>query len=65
MFNMLSNLTKAVVSVAVVPVAVVADTIMLIPDCENHKGEFSRTGKLLKNAGACLDEATKPDPTDV
>ncbi len=62
MFGMLTNLTKAVVSVAVAPVAIVADAVMLIPDsCDGNKEAFSRTGALLKNAGECVEEALKPD----
>lgn len=59
---MLGNLTKAVVSVAVAPVAIVADAVMLIPDsCDGNKDAFTRTGALLKNAGKCVTEAVKPE----
>lgn len=62
MFKMLSNLAKATVSVAVTPITVVADTVMLIPDaCDGDKPAFSRTGAMLSNAGECLEEAVKPD----
>lgn len=61
MFKMLGNLTKAVVSVAVAPVAIVADAVMLIPDACDGEDAFTRTGALLKNAGKCVTEAVKPE----
>ena len=65
MFIMLGNLTKAAISVAVTPITVVADVVMLIPDSEDRSKPmpFSRTGKMLKNAGDNLDTAV--DPTDI
>lgn len=61
MFGMLSNLTKAAVSIAVAPVAVAVDVIMLHADAEGNKDAFSRTSDLLSNAGDCVDKAIKPD----
>ncbi len=65
MFDMLGSLTKAVVSVALTPVAAVVDTVMFIPDAEDSSKDapFSRTGKLLKSACKNLENAV--DPTDV
>ena len=55
---MFKNLLKAAVSVAVAPVAVVADTLMLPADAEKlGKPAYSRTAALLRNAGKCVREA--------
>lgn len=61
MFKSLGNLTKAVVSVAVAPVAAAVDVVTFIPDAAEERELFSRTGKILGNAGDCLSEAVKPD----
>lgn len=61
MFKMLENLTKAAVSVAVTPVTLVADVAALPFDAaDGDKPAFSRTGKMLVNAGKCTNEALKP-----
>ena len=60
MFDMLSNLTKSVVSVAVSPVTAVVDAVMLPVDACSDNDAFHRTSKVLKNAGDCFNEATKP-----
>lgn len=58
---MLKNLLKAAVSVAVAPVAVIADTLMLPADAEKlGKPAYSRTAALLRNAGKCVRTATRP-----
>ena len=58
---MLKNLLKATVSVAVAPIALVADTLMLPADAEKlGKPAYSRTAALLRNAGKCVREAVKP-----
>lgn len=60
MFKMLENLTKAAVSVAVTPVTLVADVVALPFDAaDGDKPAFSRTGKMLTNAGNCTKEAVK------
>lgn len=62
---MLGNLLKAAVAVAVSPVAVVVDAVMIIPDACSYDPKrdvmFSRTGELLKTAGEAVVEAVKPD----
>jgi len=65
MFSMLSNIAKAAVAMAVSPVALVAD-ILTLPDSASdpHRGPFERTGAMLKRAGECIEEATKPDQGD-
>lgn len=60
MFKMLTNLTKAVVAVAVTPITVAADIVMLPVDAEKiNKPAFSRTGDMLKAAKKNLDEAVE------
>lgn len=62
---MLKNLLKAAVSVAVAPVAVIADTLMLPADAEKlGKPAYSRTTALLRNAGKCVRESVKPNEED-
>lgn len=58
---MLGNLIKAAVSVAVAPVALVADICTLpASSYDPHRGPFERTGWALKNAGACVKAAIAP-----
>ena len=61
MFKMFENLTKAAVSVALTPVTLVVDTIMIPADSVGNRDAYSRTGALLKNAGKCAQEAVKPE----
>lgn len=62
MFGMLLNLSKAVVSVAVAPVALVADIVTIpVSASEPNTGPFDRTAALLKNAGDCVEAAVKPE----
>ena len=62
MFKMLGNLTKAVVSVAAAPVAVVVDVVKLPATALDPKRDpFENTGDLLKNAGECFKRAVEPD----
>lgn len=63
MFGILENLVKATVAVAVTPIAIAVDTVMLIPDSEDSSKPtpFSRTGKLLSSAGKNLESAVDPD----
>lgn len=63
MFRMLSNLTKAAVSVVVTPAAVVADVLTLPASAYANRPPFERTEALLKNAGQCVSEAVKPEST--
>lgn len=59
---MLKNLSKAALAVAVTPVTLAADVVMLIPDSENiNKPAFSRTGKMFDAAEKALEEAVKPE----
>jgi hypothetical protein len=60
MFGLLTNLTKAVVSVALTPVAIVADVVRLPITAEDIHGEaFGLTEKLLNNAASNINDATK------
>lgn len=63
MFSMLSNLTKAAVSVVVTPASVVADVLTLPASAYANRPPFERTEALLKNAGRCVSEAVKPEAT--
>lgn len=64
MFDMLKNLTKAVVAVAIAPVDAVVDLATAIPRAEDkpHEDLFAGTERRLKQAGKALDEALKPEP---
>jgi len=58
MFGMLEKLTKAAVSVALTPVAVVVDTVMIPFDASSSNPDaYSRTANLLKNAGENVSKA--------
>lgn len=60
MFGLLSGLTKAAVSVALTPVALVVDVVTLPASAEDYrKGPFDNTAALLKNAGKQVGEAIK------
>lgn len=63
MFSMLKNLTKAAVAVAVTPVDVVVDLATAIPRAIDRPNEdlFAGTERRLKQAGAALDAAIKPE----
>lgn len=60
MFSMLLSLTKAAISVALTPVAVVVDIVSLPVSSEHPtKGAFDNTATLLKNAGEQVAKAVK------
>lgn len=60
MFSMLSNLTKAAVSVALAPVVIVVDVVTLPATADDpRKGAFDNTAKLLSNAGECISKAVE------
>lgn len=63
MFDMLKNLTKAAVAVVVAPVDAVVDLATAIPRAVDKPNEdlFAGTEKRLKQAGAALDAALKPE----
>ncbi len=61
MFGMLTNLTKAVVAVAVAPVDAVVDVITLPASASDGTGPFDRTAKRLSQAADAMDAALKPD----
>ena len=61
MFSMIRNLTRATISVAVTPIAVVVDVLTLPASAEYNKPPFGLTEALLKNAGKCVKEAVTPD----
>lgn len=61
MLNIVANLTKAAVAVALAPVAVVADVLTLpASSMDPHRGPFDRTAGVLKACGECVAEAIKP-----
>jgi len=60
MFNVLANLTKAALSVAVSPVTLaidVAKNVTKVLDGEDFK--FDATGAVFNNASECIAEAIK------
>lgn len=61
MFSILTNLTKAAVSVAVAPVAVAVDVVKLPVTADSLENPFKHTEKVLNNAGECVNEAIKPE----
>jgi hypothetical protein len=62
MFNMLTNLTKAAVAVAVTPVAVVADLVTLpASSCDLNRGAFDKTASVLNAAKAAFTVAVEPE----
>jgi len=62
MFGLLTNLTKAAVATALVPVAVVAD-IVSIPasSCDPNSEPFKHTSNILGAASECVMKAVKPE----
>jgi hypothetical protein len=65
MLNMLTNITKAAVAIAVSPVAIVADVLTLpASSMDPHRGAFDRTAAVFKAAGECATEAIKPMKED-
>ena len=61
MFDMLKNLTKATVAVAVTPVTLAADFMMMPVDASEGEDFAHRTAKKLRQAGNALDAALKPE----
>ena len=62
MFRSLTNLTKAVVSLAASPIAIAADLLTLpASSMDPYRGPFDKTAGVLRNAGDCFREATKPE----
>ena len=63
LLNTLTNLTKAAVSVALTPVTVVVDTLMIPGDaCDmSDPAPYGRTGRLLSNAAECVKQAVQPE----
>lgn len=59
---MIKNLCKAAVSVALSPVALIADTVTLPSSGYNGRHPFEMTSALLGNAGKCVKRAIKPLP---
>ncbi|WP_407410745.1 hypothetical protein [Acinetobacter sp.] len=60
MFDILENLTKATVAVAVAPVAVAADVVMIPTDATNGGEVFNRTKFVVCGAAKNLNQAIKP-----
>lgn len=62
MFESISNLAKAAVSVALTPVAFAVDIAKLPASAlDPHKHPFEETKGMLSNAGDCVKEAVKPE----
>ena len=58
MFGILGNLTKAVVAVALTPVAVAVDIVTLPASAERGEDHpFGRTAALLDSAGKSVSKA--------
>lgn len=58
--TILSNLTRAAVAVALTPVAAVADVLTLPSSAYNDRAPFGRVAGLVRSAGQCVKQATKP-----
>lgn len=62
MFGILGNLTKAVVAVALTPVALAVDIVTLPASAERGENHpFGRTGDLLNAAGKNISKAVDGD----
>ncbi len=61
MFGMLESLTKAAVSIAVTPVTVAVDTLMIPVDASEDGEVFQRTSTMLGNAAENMNDAIKPN----
>lgn len=61
MFGMLEGLTKAAVSIAVTPVAVAVDTVMIPVDASEDGEVFQRTKSTINNAAENFSDAVKPE----
>jgi hypothetical protein len=61
MLKMIGNLTKAAIAVAVTPVTIVADVVMMPHDAFEDEKFANRTAKKIKQAGAAFDAALTPD----
>jgi hypothetical protein len=57
MFDLLSNLTKAAVNVAISPVALAVDLVTLPLSAENGDDAFERTSDRLAAAGKNIKKA--------
>lgn len=57
---MLTSLAKSLVSLAAVPVALVADVLTLPSSAYDGRHPFGKAGKMLGTAKANLDAAVKP-----
>lgn len=64
MFGVITNLAKAVVSVASAPVLAVADLVTLPDSALDGRGPFDRTAEALRKAGEALDSAVAPTGKD-
>ncbi len=59
--EMLLNLLKATVSVALTPVTLVADILTLPASALDGDGPFDRTAAMLKTAQECVKETVAPE----
>lgn len=61
MFDIIKDLTKSAINIAVTPITVAADVVMFIPDAVNGDEVFNRTEKRLSEAGKNLGNAIDAD----
>lgn len=61
MFKLFTNLTKAAVGVALTPVALAKDVVMLPARACDLEHPFKSTKAMLNNVSECVDEAIKPE----
>lgn len=60
MFGLLESLAKAAVSVAVTPVTLAVDAVMIPIDASEDGEVFERTKDALNNAAENFSDAVKP-----
>lgn len=61
MFGMLESLTKAAVSVAVTPITLAVDAVMIPVDATEDGEVFQRTKGKLNTAAVNFNDAVKPN----
>jgi hypothetical protein len=62
MINLITGIAKAAIAVAVTPVTLAADILMLPADSEDiNKPAFSRTGNMLKSAMENIEKSVESE----
>jgi hypothetical protein len=59
--NLFKNLLGATVAIVATPVALVGDIVSLPGTAYDNEDPFKWTRAMLTGAGACIDEAIKPE----